>query len=650
MKKIFVPLFIFLALNLGCKKNPTFASSNDLDPTSEGFVLSPPSELVINSDDSSVNLLWEGSDSQTLSGYLVYRSYDSEDNYEEIAELSPSKTGFTDVPKDNPINVFYKVESFYNLGEERLFSVPIKSVFEQEIISIYAILSSELNVELYIEHNFLPYSEFIIQQRIGSDGVFETIQTLTSISSYVELKYDILPQEEVTYRVFAKNETSTSSYLEIVPVAEFGAPYNLLATQINESEVEISWTDYNNQFADEFILFQEDISKQTFKEVDRVSKENPSFIIRNLEFGVIYNFFIRVQKGAFVGIEQSFFQITNSLSVEHQTDKRIHINGLESLQGAVSSDGNYVTFSLGNNRQYLYDGSNLDQLYIHDPDSFSVNTDIFEFGGMTFFSEFSYRNNTGYVDLKNVTNNTTSLSIPPAFEDGGTVNAIDFIDNSSFAIVYSSKFLLNEWTHIVGVYDITSNSYINVLQTVKGNKNFKLSNSRKSILLYETFENKLFRYSNTDFSFLDELSLDTYSNQEITYFLASSSPDSVSSDSDYYDFFIRSDEIFRLNLTNQYKHTLLSSSSVYHYDVSKNGDLRCVSENTTSNTGKITCFKFDLFYFSDSINSIAIELPVRITGFILSQNDDYIIIVTENKRIYKYLIKSSWNLFNDPEP
>jgi hypothetical protein len=124
------------------------------DPTLKMFIVSPPSNLILNPNLSSVNLSWSASVAPGLLGYYVYRSNSEFGSYSRISSLV-TNNGFSDLNPHNGVN-WYQVKAvilettpsgtFYNTSNAVSDSISM-------VISNIVLNEPKLKVSLYPNPN-----------------------------------------------------------------------------------------------------------------------------------------------------------------------------------------------------------------------------------------------------------------------------------------------------------------------------------------------------------------------------------------------------------------------------------------------------------------------------------------------------------------
>lgn len=211
--KILFKLFVVLLVFSTCKEIPSFIDDNIYDPESKNYVLPSPSNFRLEINQDGVRLFWDTVPVEyATTGYILYRSQADTLHYKKIETLPNKGNDFYDY-SNNPINVYYKVQSYYLQSSDTIFSSPVYTSLNQNITRFkQASYIKDKEVRFYIDHNFTALNEITIEQKIGSGEYIFLANLKARPRSGISYIYPELPTEEIAYRAFAQNDAERTEY------------------------------------------------------------------------------------------------------------------------------------------------------------------------------------------------------------------------------------------------------------------------------------------------------------------------------------------------------------------------------------------------------------------------------------------------------
>ncbi len=620
-----------------CKKNPVFSATNPVDPESSDYEISKPSNLSATFTSDGINLNWKASVSDFVTGYLIYRSKDEQQDYELIKELSSDKNEFIDTIDWNLIDVHYRLLAYFEKEDgTQVFSDTVQTDLNQSLYSAEAYWVSSDSVNISISHTFSPLSQLTIEQKIG-DSDFEFLRKFQA-SETISIAYNSFPEELITYKLYAENEYTRSNDLIFTPSASVKIPNNIILEHISENEVKIHCEDYGDPITN-IVLSKKNTNTNNYSEFDRIQSCSSSFNIDGLSYEHSYEFKISAQKGPYYSENNIYFSIARNITPKLTQEINTNIASNSKIGGEITSDGRYATISKSNRSQYVYDLENLQQVYAYEPELRHLTTQIVEYNNSTLFSRHFNEGNFWFVELNDIETHTRKKIIPPLYQTG-SITEINFVRNTPYAVLYSptpqndNSVLLS-----VSVYDMNTSETVKVLTSTDKSGYFKLASSDKSILVYEVFENKLTRYSLDDFSLMNTLTLNS---DEIEYIVPERDPGLLSQNEDVYYLHSTYDGVMRIDMDNPKIEVLEFDKEphfISYFGSSNNGQLKCVVIKKNVDDRILRCFRRSLE------RPYTFDLEDHLSGFLLSDNDEFIIVFTD-EGIKKYDFQNStWELF-----
>lgn len=308
---ILASLSLIFAL-YSCKKVPTLALNNEYDSESSNYRPNPPINLVTfkNFETSKIGISWKGTVDQPLTGYIIYASEtDNNSSYKKAFVIDSSQANSEAIYQINTKLLyksrqeFFKIEAFYVMGDDTLFSKPVYSSVSQYLYNFRYNFTADSapNFQLFWNHNFINDNEVEVQ--ISEDSIsFETIYTGSLEKQYFATDIDFNPNNSFfRFRIITENSPSEFYPLNLTRTNCFeylGDTFFYLpkersfAIYYGQNKIQFSFNN-NNCEASEIILLEGGFSPERPRtEIKRVSA-NSSFIeVTSLKDNMDYYFWL----------------------------------------------------------------------------------------------------------------------------------------------------------------------------------------------------------------------------------------------------------------------------------------------------------------------------------------------------------------------
>jgi len=112
---LLLPILLPLLFAGGCELfQVSFDEDNHRDPSNPGYIPSPPAELTIrksNINPRNIDIRWE-IQSVGHDGFLIEKSMEDDQSFEEFARLAPDRTDILDVTRYIAPGIWYRVTSY----------------------------------------------------------------------------------------------------------------------------------------------------------------------------------------------------------------------------------------------------------------------------------------------------------------------------------------------------------------------------------------------------------------------------------------------------------------------------------------------------------------------------------------------------------
>ena len=294
-------------------------------PADQSYNLLAPTLLsAIPLTDVRIELIWKNNE-EYVNEFLILRKMNSS-NYETIAIVSKDESTFVD--SNCVLNTIYtysiktQVESNHSQASnvilaETSFPAPTN-------LSVSAISEAKILLSWVDNCNF--EEGYRIERDSGSgSGYVEIGYVRSSQTSYID---SVNYSADYTYRVAGYTASNVSTWETSTSInTNIHAPSELFATALNDSEIELSWTD-NTSYETGFKIERDDGSGYT--EIGNVSADVTEYTDTGLTFGQIYNYRIAaytlVNTSSWTTISASTeFPAPSDLSVSAVSDSELEL-------------------------------------------------------------------------------------------------------------------------------------------------------------------------------------------------------------------------------------------------------------------------------------------------------------------------------------
>lgn len=176
----------YLRLKLQDSQGNITASSAQFIYVFDGKV-KKPTAIGIDLTSRGLKVSWTAVEDEHVEGYLVRRSVHNKNNFETVAEVTPSRSSYTDTAALDDTNYDYKVRAFDDLGNVKNSKIKHKKYHAIEMVVVGAGVGSDPYIDVYnprtqeFETSFLAYSTAVqqgIEVAVGDidgDGVDEIV-------------------------------------------------------------------------------------------------------------------------------------------------------------------------------------------------------------------------------------------------------------------------------------------------------------------------------------------------------------------------------------------------------------------------------------------------------------------------------------------
>lgn len=642
---------IFLS---NCKNPPSFSAANRNDPFNENFLLAPPASFngSLSEASGSIKLDWQHSPSSYFDGYLIYRSRGKDEDFVKIAQLTKHENQFIDQVDWNLINVEYKIYTYFDLlnGEKKVSS---ESSFSLSLeLSDFNALLTDINSSTFdfsYSQSFFSKTNFGLYQKIGN-GNFEFLRNFIPDKNFhFSYSYQSLPSEEITFRLFADNNYGDTLEIQTTPLTNKLPPNEFFLTDITGSSVRINCKPNNIPFAK--LLLSEvnslDSTNVQVIPIQSIPDCTSSFLISQLLPNENYTYQLSAFIKSIPTEKGSLVTITKKPPPVPIDTLNISVAG--SIRGVISSDGKYASFTSDNPGHYIYNLNDFQKIYSHENFAYEGLNELIEYNGEIYFFKRYPENDWESVALLDIKDNSLRTIISPLYE-GGIILDIEYIENTTSIIVASIYRVSSDSSlNSIFIYDFETEEVIDTLVSTFDNSLFTLSNSDKSIVIYNSENQELNRYSVDNNSFLQTISLpDDISGARLRIMKEKSSLINTQN-SDYYYFESFLDGLFRIDLEKPYKEILYErSNSLFtrRFEQSEDGSLKCLLLAYTTETrfmGAVEKNYIDCF--NESFEHVfTLDINSSLRGFFISPNNSDLIVFSGNKLIRYNIELNTWKI------
>jgi uncharacterized protein (TIGR02145 family) len=254
-----------------------------INPADPAFTLDPPTLLSANAlTDARMEITWKNNEEHTKE-FVVQRKSGS-GSYNTIATVAQNILTFTDTACVLEVEYNYvvqcKVESNVSANSNTL----TKATTFPGPGNLNVITISDESVRITWIDNTGYESGFKIERDSG--GGFVELGTVSSdVTEYTDT--GLILGQNYSYRVAAYTSANTSSWTTVTAAIDFPTPTNLSAIAINDSGIELTWTD-NCSFETGYQIERD--AGSGFTEVGTVSADVTSYTDSGLSFGQSYDY------------------------------------------------------------------------------------------------------------------------------------------------------------------------------------------------------------------------------------------------------------------------------------------------------------------------------------------------------------------------
>jgi uncharacterized protein (TIGR02145 family) len=294
-------------LNLGTDYTYTYRVKAFTDENESGYATSnttntsfpAPTNLTATAiDDQSIQLTWSHNCSFE-DGYKLERSEDGA-TFTQIAELGANITEYTDTGLNYGTDYTYRVKAFTDENESGYATSNTTNTSFPAPTNLTATALNDSEIQLTWSDN-CSFEDGYKLERSEDGATFTQIAELgANITEYTDtgLNYGT----DYTYRVKAFTDENESGYATSNTTnTSFPAPTNLTATPLNDSEIQLTWSD-NCSFEDGYKLERSE-DGVTFTQIAELGANITEYTDTDLNYGTDYTYTYRVK--AFTTLNES---------------------------------------------------------------------------------------------------------------------------------------------------------------------------------------------------------------------------------------------------------------------------------------------------------------------------------------------------------
>ncbi|MFA6584386.1 MAG: 6-bladed beta-propeller, partial [Elusimicrobiaceae bacterium] len=152
----------------------------------------PPSSATVTVNEDSVNLVWQESDSNWLSGYKVYRSTQTDGTYTLVA--STSATEVTETGLKAPLTYYYKIAAVSQTGTEGLKSQAIET-FVPGNLNVPKLSLDKTDIGYIFSANYKYYLKNpigTIELSNNTDKAFKDVKLSFEMKEFMDFPFDTM--------------------------------------------------------------------------------------------------------------------------------------------------------------------------------------------------------------------------------------------------------------------------------------------------------------------------------------------------------------------------------------------------------------------------------------------------------------------------
>lgn len=253
---------LFFSL-FSCSTAPEFERNNENDPLSSDFIPDISNLSVSINPDKTVSLSWND-DSEYEEGFIISKSFGTNNNFIVIDTLLSNATSYIDSSKNLAVNTYYKISAYHSDGsKENLPSLFRKLSFGTINDVKVTSQGNEININS-ISGNF--YSDkILIEKKTATSSEWSVIDTLDKNISEYSFE-DLSESYSIDIRVSKLLYNNKGIYERIDDGISnstyYNLPTNFRIVTLNEAQIAVLFQD-GSDFEDEFIIYQKVVNSNS---------------------------------------------------------------------------------------------------------------------------------------------------------------------------------------------------------------------------------------------------------------------------------------------------------------------------------------------------------------------------------------------------
>jgi titin len=399
--------------------------TNEANATTLPDVPTAPTSLTATAtSNGQVDLAW-ADNSSNEDGFRIEIKIGTFGTYSEIDVVNANVTSYASTGLEAGIPYFYRVRAFNVTGnsnysnEVNAFTLPDPPVAPG---NLQATTTSNTAISLAWTDNSNNEDALKIERRLNTAVTYTEIATVGANTTSFN-NTGLAPNTAYSYRVRAINGGGTSAYSNVSSATTFpnppGAPSNLSATTISNSQIDLGWQDNaTNELG--FIIERKAGSSGVYAPVDTVDANVTNFVSLGLTGSIQYFYRVRAyNNGGFSGYSNEANATTlvdppgtpTNLTATTLGSSRI---GLIWTDNASNELGYKIELKIGATGTFA------------EIDEVGANVTTYESGGLDADTQYFYRVRAfradGFSGYSNEANATT-MPDPPLAPSGLTAKA-----------------------------------------------------------------------------------------------------------------------------------------------------------------------------------------------------------------------------------
>jgi len=278
------------------------AYSSVATATTKGTYIARPWDLTARAvSSSSITLRWKDN-SYNETGFAIERKIGSMGIYEQIAKVDANVSDFAITGLRAGNTYYFRVRAYNDTGisdysNEASATTPNVTA-PVAPSALKATAASATQIKLNWVDNSSDETGFYIERKTGATGTYAPINNVApEVTSYTD--NGLAGGTTYYYRVHAYNNGGQSSYsneayatTSVVPTA----PYDLTATAVSSSQINLNWRDYSNDETG-FYIERKTGAMGTYVQIATVSAGVQSYASTGLTAGTTYYYRVRAYNG-----------------------------------------------------------------------------------------------------------------------------------------------------------------------------------------------------------------------------------------------------------------------------------------------------------------------------------------------------------------